>query len=84
MTVAPRSRRHSKVAPASLVNDHEGVRLVPGVAGAEVIVGIAGGRSAEARAIVLVVHLTLGDRVEVVVPVGAAVAWSWSVRMPPM
>ena len=41
-TVAPRVRRHSKVAPASPVKLHEGVSELSGVAGDEVMLGAAG------------------------------------------
>src|SRR3954447_24442054 len=42
-TVAPRSTRHSNVAPASPVNDHAGAVALPGDDGEEVIDGAAGG-----------------------------------------
>ena len=42
IVVAPRSRRHSKVAPASPLKDQDGARVSPGEAGAEAITGAAG------------------------------------------
>jgi len=38
ITVAPRSSRHSKVAPASALNDQDGEVLEPAAGGADVMV----------------------------------------------
>src|SRR3954447_15463244 len=75
MTPAPRSSRHSRLAPDSPVNDHDGARPAPAAPGVESIDGAAGG-------VVSLSWAAPAPRFPPAQPLAAltnATAWSWLV-----
>src|SRR4051794_7226416 len=76
MTVAPCVKRQSAVAPALVVNDHDGARPEPGDAGAAVMTGAVGTERSSAYTLLVVAPVLPAGSVARTAKVNAPSGWA--------